>query len=55
MENMRRIINIQAGKPVLAEPKNNIKTLKGSSIRVFIYSKTNKCTDCDCGWVSNDL
>jgi len=26
MENMRKIINIQAGKPVLVEHKNNIKT-----------------------------
>jgi len=39
MENMRKIINIQAGKPVLVEPKNNIKTVKGhnrSSIKKIL-------------------
>jgi len=32
MENMRKIINIQAGKPVLVEPENTIKTEKGTNM-----------------------
>ena len=40
MENMRRIINIQAGKPVLVEPENNTKTLcnnKTSQICIGLF------------------
>ncbi|ROL54886.1 hypothetical protein DPX16_22719 [Anabarilius grahami] len=34
MENMRRIINIQAGKPALVEHKNNIKSVKWRNFKI---------------------
>ena len=40
MENMRKIINIQAGKPVLVEPENNIKTLEKG---IIWFLRTKKC------------
>jgi len=35
MENMRRIINIQAGKPVLGEPETHQEFVKGHKTALY--------------------